>query len=128
MNLSGKAIRHHLVKNKIGKENLLVVLDDLNIDFGMLRIREKGSDGGHNGLKSIDGLLEGNDYPRLRVGIGSKFHKGQQANFVLGKWKKEELEDLGFITDKAAEAIKSFVTIGVKMTANTIGGNLLKKE
>ncbi len=127
MNLSGKAVNHHMSKHKIPKENILVILDDLNIDFGMLRLRDKGSDGGHNGLKHIDSTLGGNDYPRLRVGIGSKFHKGQQVNFVLGKWKPIEKEDVAFIIDKAAEAAKSFTAIGVKHTTNLYNGDLLKK-
>jgi peptidyl-tRNA hydrolase, PTH1 family len=127
MNLSGKAVNHHMNKHKIPKENVLVILDDLNIDFGMLRLREKGSDGGHNGLKHIDSTLGGNDYPRLRVGIGSKFHKGQQVNFVLGKWKPNEKEDVAFIIDKAGEAAKSFTAIGVKHTTNLYNGDLLKK-
>jgi peptidyl-tRNA hydrolase, PTH1 family len=126
MNLSGKAVSHHLAKHKIPKENLLVVLDDLNLDFGILRLRDKGSDGGHNGLKNIDLLTLGNTYARLRVGIGSKFHKGQQANFVLGKWKKDEAEDLAFIIDKSVEAIKSYASIGIKHSANQYNGNVLK--
>ncbi len=126
MNLSGKAVNHHLAKHKIPKENLLVVLDDLHLDFGTLRLREKGSDGGHNGLKNIDALTGGNNYARLRIGIGSKFHKGQQANFVLGKWKKEEQEDLSFIIDKCVDAIKSFAAIGFKHTSNQYNGNVLK--
>jgi peptidyl-tRNA hydrolase, PTH1 family len=128
MNLSGKAVNHHMNKHKIPKENILIVLDDLNIDFGMLRLRDKGSDGGHNGLKNIDAVLAGNNYPRLRVGIGSKFHKGQQVNFVLGKWKGQEKEQVEIIIEKAAEATKSFTAIGIKHTTNLYNGDLLKMD
>jgi peptidyl-tRNA hydrolase, PTH1 family len=126
MNLSGKAVNHHLSKHKIPKENLLVVLDDLHLDFGILRLREKGSDGGHNGLKNIDAITGGSNYARLRVGIGNKFHKGQQANFVLGKWKKEEANDLNFIIDKSVDAIKAFASIGIKFASNQYNGDVLK--
>jgi len=116
VNLSGKAVRHWMTKFKIEKSNILVVIDDLNIDFGLLRLREKGSDGGHNGLRNIDQMLGGNDYARLRVGIGNSFGKGRQVNFVLGKWSKEESKDLEFIKSAAAEACVSFCTIGAKFT------------
>lgn len=128
MNLSGKAVNYHMTKHKIPVENILVVLDDLNLEFGMLRIREKGSDGGHNGLKNIDQVLNGNVYARMRIGIGNKFHKGQQSNFVLGKWNKEEEKSLDVIVEKAAEACKNFTSIGVKHTSNLFNGNLLNKE
>jgi PTH1 family peptidyl-tRNA hydrolase len=128
MNLSGKAVNYHLNKHKVLPENMIVILDDLNLDFGVMRLREKGSDGGHNGLKSIDQVLNGNQYSRMRIGIGNKFHKGQQANFVLGKWNKEEEKSLEVIIEKAAEACKSFVAIGIKLTSNTFNGNLLDKE
>ncbi len=116
VNLSGKAVKHWMTKYKIEKSNILVVLDDLNIDFGLLRLREKGSDGGHNGLKNIDQTLGGNDYARLRVGIGSSFGKGRQVNFVVGKWSKEESKDLDFIKSAAADACVSFCSIGAKFT------------
>jgi peptidyl-tRNA hydrolase, PTH1 family len=128
MNLSGKAVNYHLNKHKLTKENLLVVLDDLHLDFGILRMRDKGSDGGHNGLKNIDLVTGGSNYPRLRVGIGSKFHKGQQSNFVLGKWKKDEEADLDFIIDKAIGGIKAFAAIGYKMASNQCNGDVLKKD
>jgi peptidyl-tRNA hydrolase, PTH1 family len=116
VNLSGKAVRHWMTKHKIEKPNILIVLDDLNIDFGTLRLREKGSDGGHNGLKSIDQMLGGNDYARLRVGIGNGFSKGRQVNFVLGKWSKEEEKDIDSIKDHAADACVSYCSIGTKFT------------
>lgn len=119
MNLSGKAVRYWLQKEKIQKENLLVVLDDLNLPFGKQRLRGKGSDGGHNGLKDIDQLNGGNKYARLRIGIGDTFSKGKQVNFVLGAWNKEEEEQLPDLLKTAAETVKAFGTIGLSRTMNT---------
>ena len=113
MNLSGKAVRYWMNETKVKEENLLVVLDDLAIPFGTIRMRPKGSNGGHNGLKDIDAVLTNNNYPRLRFGIGNTFHKGQQINYVLGKWSAEENKDL---TDKiilATQAIESFIFDGI---------------
>jgi PTH1 family peptidyl-tRNA hydrolase len=119
MNLSGKAVRYWLQKKSVPLENLLVVLDDLALDFGKLRLRPKGSDGGHNGLKNIDQLLGGNNYARLRFGIGNSFHKGHQVNYVLGEWSIEESNDLQPYMDKATECVLSFGTIGLAHTMNT---------
>ena len=116
VNLSGKSVRYWLQKKKVKKENLLIVVDDKNLPFGTQRLRTKGSDGGHNGLKNIDQLLGGNNYARLRIGIGSEFHKGQQVNFVLGKWTSEEAEKLEDIIKQAKQTIKSFATIGAGRT------------
>ena len=110
MNLSGKAVRYWLQKEGIPAENLLVVLDDLNLEFGKIRIRPKGSDGGHNGLKNIDEMLGNNNYARLRIGIGSNFSKGRQVDFVLGKWTGEEADKLGEITSKSCEMVLEFCT------------------
>ena len=118
MNLSGKAVRYWLQKHKIEKSNLLVIIDDLNLDFGRLRLRGKGSDGGHNGLKDIDRMCGGNNYARLRFGIGSDFHKGQQVNFVLGEWSSEEEDKLPELIKKAADTAKSFGAIGLQHTMN----------
>jgi PTH1 family peptidyl-tRNA hydrolase len=118
MNLSGKAISYWLKELKIPKENLLVIVDELALPFGTLRIRAKGSAAGHNGLKNIELLLGGQDYPRLRFGIGNNFSKGQQIDFVLSNFDKKELEELPFIMDKAIEAIFSFCTIGIERTMN----------
>lgn len=118
MNRSGKAVRYWLQKEKIDKENLLVVVDDLNLPFGKQRLRGKGSPGGHNGLKDIDQVLGGGDYARLRIGIGDDFHKGQQVDYVLGKWSREEEEKLAEILDFAAETVKAFGTIGLQFTMN----------
>ncbi len=116
MNRSGKAVNYWMQKHKIEKENVLVVLDDLNLDFGTLRLKTKGSDGGHNGLKDIDLSLGSNDYARLRIGIGSEFRKGQQVDFVLGKWDKAELKDLPFILESSADAVLSYASVGPKFT------------
>lgn len=122
MNLSGKAVRYWLQKHNIPKENLLVVLDDLNLTFGKIRLRGNGSDGGHNGLKSIDQLNGGNNYARLRIGIGDEFHKGQQVNYVLGEWSNEEQEKLPEILKRATEGVKAFGTIGLSLAMNQVNG------
>ncbi len=118
MNRSGKAVRYWLQKAKVPPENLLVVLDDLNLPFGKQRLRSKGNDGGHNGLKDIDAILENNNYARLRLGIGSEFQKGRQVDYVLGEWSKEEAEQLPEILKYAGDTIKSFGTIGLERTMN----------
>jgi peptidyl-tRNA hydrolase, PTH1 family len=116
MNLSGKAVRYWLQKEKIPQENLLVILDDLNLDFGKQRLRSKGSDSGHNGLKSIDEMLGNQNYARLRFGIGSNFPKGRQADYVLGKWNKEEGAKLPEFLPTSIDIVLSFATIGIEMT------------
>jgi len=116
MNRSGKSVRYWLDKKKIEQENLLVVLDDLNLDFGKQRLRPKGSDGGHNGLKDLDVSLGNNNYVRLRIGIGNNYDKGKQADFVLGRWNAQEKETLVEIVSYAAETVKSFGTIGLSLT------------
>jgi PTH1 family peptidyl-tRNA hydrolase len=118
MNLSGKAISYWLKELKIPKENLLVIVDELAIPFGSLRLRAKGSAAGHNGLKNIEEVLGGQDYPRLRFGIGNNFPKGQQINFVLSNFDKKEFDELPFIMDKAIEIIFAFSTIGIERTMN----------
>ncbi len=118
MNLSGKAVRFWLQKKKIPQKNLLVIVDDLNLPFGKQRIRGKGSDGGHNGLKSVDQMLGNNKYARLRIGIDNDFHQGQQVDYVLGKWSEEQEKQLPDIIEYAAEVCKSFGTIGLNFTMN----------
>ena len=117
MNKSGKAVRYWMQKKKIQPENLLVVMDDLNLAFGKVKLKAKGSAGGHNGLKDINQLI-GSDYPRLRIGIGDDFRKDQQVDFVLGKWDKEEREELPAILTKAKEVVKAFGSIGLAETMN----------
>ncbi len=118
MNLSGKAINYWLQKEKILPSQLLVIVDDLALPFGTLRLKEKGGDAGHNGLKSIQSTLGSANYPRLRFGIGNEFSKGQQIDFVLGKWSDEELKLLAEKFEPCAEIIKGFATIGIALTMN----------
>lgn len=118
MNLSGKAINYWLQKEKIPFEHLLVLTDDLALPFGTLRLRAKGGDAGHNGLKSIQQVTGRSDYARLRFGIGDDFHPGQQVNYVLDEWSEEELTALPEKIDTCIEIIKGFGTIGVTRTMN----------
>ena len=118
MNLSGKAIRYWLQKEKIPVENSLTICDDLNLEFGKLRLRAKGSDGGHNGLKSIIEVLGNDVFPRLRVGIGSDFGRGRQVDFVLGKWTEDEKAGVALLVEKIAETVKAFATIGLERAMN----------
>ena len=118
MNLSGKAVNYWLQKENIPIENLLVLTDDLSLPFGTLRLRAKGSDAGHNGLKNINQTLGRQDYARLRFGIGDNFRQGQQVDYVLSRWSKEEAKELPFLTDKCIDIIHSFGTVGITMTMN----------
>jgi len=119
MNLSGKAVKYWLEKQAIPQENLLVITDDLNLPFGSLRLKMKGSDGGHNGLKDIQDKLNTSQYNRLRFGSSDEFSKGRQVDYVLGEWTTEESEKLKERLDHCAEFIKSFVMAGVKNAMNT---------
>lgn len=116
MNLSGKAIAYWMNELKIPKENLLVIVDDLALPFGTLRMRPKGSAAGHNGLKSIEALCGGQDYPRLRFGIGNDFGKGQQVDFVLSNFSNAEFKELPLVMDRANEMVLSFCTAGIANT------------
>ena len=120
MNLSGKAIKYWMDKEKITIENLLVILDDVALDLDRLRLRPGGSDGGHNGLKSIQETLGTKEYPRLRFGIGNDYPKGYQSNFVLGKWKKEEEPLVKLKIGKSVEAIESFASQGIAAAMNKV--------
>ncbi|WP_339659570.1 aminoacyl-tRNA hydrolase [uncultured Polaribacter sp.] len=122
MNLSGKAVKFWMQKEKITVDNLLVVTDDLNIDFGTLRIKAKGSDGGHNGLKDIQEKLGTNVYPRFRFGISGNFSKGRQVDYVLGEWNKEETSQLIERLPTSAKIITSFGTDGLANTMNNFNG------
>ncbi len=114
MNLSGKAVNYWLQKEKVALENLLVVVDDLALPFGTLRLRGQGSDGGHNGLKNINALLGSNAYARLRYGIGNDFLRGQQVDYVLGTWTEDEGKEL----KRGGEIITCFVLQGIARTMN----------
>lgn len=128
MNLSGKAVRYWLQKEQIPLENLMVILDDLNLDLGQLRLRGKGSDGGHNGLKNIDLLLATQNYARLRIGIGNNFSTGRQVNYVLGKWSSREDEWLPEIFGKARTAVLDFATQGLARAMNNVNTKEPKPE
>ena len=123
MNLSGKAVRYWLTKEKIPTENLLVICDDLSLPVGTLRLKPKGGAGGHNGLQNIQDLLGSSVYPRLRFGIGNKFSKGKQSDFVLGEWKELERKIIDKRIEKAANAILSFGTAGLNNTMNGYNGS-----
>ena len=125
MNLSGQAVRYWMQKEKIQPANLLVILDDLNLAFGQVRLKTKGSPGGHNGLKDIEATLKTNQYARLRLGIGEQYRKGQQIDFVLGKWTPTEEKDLSKIIEHAAKGVLQFGSIGPARTMNSINMDVL---
>lgn len=116
VNLSGKAINYWLQKEKVSLENLLIVVDDIDLPFGTLRLRAKGGDAGHNGLKNINEAIGTNNYARLRFGIGDDFSRGTKVNYVLGEWTKKEQKIISSRSNQAIEMIKSFGTIGVEKT------------
>jgi peptidyl-tRNA hydrolase, PTH1 family len=120
MNLSGKAVKYWLDKEKISLENMLVVVDDIAISPDKLRIRPGGSSAGHNGLKSIQEVLGTTEYPKLRFGIGNDYPKGHQSDFVLGKWKKEEEPLVKFKIEKAVAAIETFALQGINAAMNQV--------
>ena len=122
MNLSGKAVKYWLEKESIPHENLLVITDDLNLPFGTLRLKIKGSAGGHNGLKDVQDKLNTSQYNRLRFGISDEFTKGKQVDYVLGNWTDEESETLKERLEHCSEFIKSFVMAGVQNAMNTFNG------
>ncbi len=122
MNLSGKAVKYWMEKENIEKENVLIITDDLNLSFGTIRIKVKGSDGGHNGLKNIQLVLNSTDYPRFRFGISDEFKKGKQIDYVLGEWTDEENSKLTERLELASEIISSFALAGLENTMNTFNG------
>jgi PTH1 family peptidyl-tRNA hydrolase len=122
MNLSGKAVHYWMEKEKIPLENIMVITDDLNLSFGTIRIRKKGSDGGHNGLKSIHATLNTTDYIRFRFGISDEFKKGKQIDYVLGEWDEDEKAKLPERLEIASEIIKSFGTAGLENTMTAYNG------
>lgn len=119
MNLSGKAVRYWMDKETIPIENVLVISDDLDLDFGLLRMKPKGSGGTHNGLNNIIEILNNSNFPRLRFGIGHQFSQGQQVDYVLGKWSDEEEKALPPKIDTAVQMCTSFVLAGIQTTMNS---------
>lgn len=120
MNLSGRAFKYWMDKEKILLENTLTIADDLAIPLDKLRLRPGGSDGGHNGLKDIQNILGTDKYPKLRFGIGNKYPKGMQSDFVLGKWQKEEIPVVKTKIEKSVEIIESFAAIGIEQAMNEV--------
>ena len=123
MNRSGKALKYWMEKEKIPLENLLVVTDDINLDFGAIRLKTKGSDGGHNGLKDIQLFLNSTSYYRFRFGVGADFGKGRQIDYVLGKWNEDEKKSLPERLEKSTQLIRSFILSGIKITMNQFNGS-----
>lgn len=118
VNLSGKAVRYWLNKENIDLENILVISDDLNLEFGRIRLKPNGSDGGHNGLKDITNSLNTSNYSRLRFGIGGDFPKGKQSEYVLSKWNKEEISKFIELEPLFTEIVNSYVSQGIDKTMN----------
>lgn len=118
MNLSGKALKFWMDKENIPLENILVITDDINLDFGTIRIKTKGTNGGHNGLKDIQNTLNTSEYNRFRFGVGADFGKGKQVDYVLGKWNDKEKIALKERLERASAVIDSFVLSGIKITMN----------
>jgi len=122
MNLSGKAVKYWMDKENIPLENLLVITDDINLPFGTLRLKGKGSDGGHNGLKDIQNMLQTTTYNRFRFGVGSNFGKGQQVGYVLGKWDDDQNKAMPERLEKSTDLVRSFIFAGAKNTMNQYNG------
>ncbi len=125
MNLSGKSVSYWMQREKIALEHLLVIVDDLALPFGTLRLRAKGSDGGHNGLKHINLILGTSGYARLRFGIGNGFPRGEQIDYVLGKWTVAEEEKMPLLLNRCREIIAGFVSMGIGKTMSTFNGKPL---
>ena len=128
MNRSGQAVRYWAKQKKMNPQNILVITDDVHLDFGYLRLREQGSDGGHNGLRDIQEKLGSTKYPRLRIGVGSNFSKGRQADYVLSTWKPDEQNKLPLIVDQAAKAVIHFAAQGLEQTMNLYNGHAKVNE
>jgi PTH1 family peptidyl-tRNA hydrolase len=122
MNLSGKAVQYYMQLHKVTADNIIVITDDLALDVGIIRLRTKGSHGGHNGLRNIEETLNSQQYPRLRFGIGNHFDKHRQIDFVLGQWKTDEAALINEKINKAAEAVKSFMLEGVSQAMTKYNG------
>lgn len=119
MNLSGKAVNYYMQQEKIPLENVLIITDDIALPYGKLRMKGKGSDGGHNGLKDIIAVLNTTKFARLRFGVGNEFSKGRQVDYVLGEWGDEELAQMPNRLEVCDQFIKGFATIGLQRTMNS---------
>ncbi|WP_369048877.1 aminoacyl-tRNA hydrolase [Tenacibaculum sp. UWU-22] len=122
MNLSGKAVLYWMKKENIKIENVFIITDDINIDFGTIRIKAKGSSGGHNGLKDIQDKLATTAYPRFRFGVGADYGRGKQVDYVLGEWNADEESSFIERIPVAVEAVTSFITAGLDNTMNVFNG------
>lgn len=122
MNLSGKAVKYWMTKEKVSIENVLIITDDVNIDFGAIRFKAKGSAGGHNGMKDIEAKLSTQKYARFRFGVGGNYPKGRQVDFVLGQWNKDEESQLIERIPTSVKAVLSFGTDGIANTMNNFNG------
>ena len=120
MNLSGKAVSYWMNQEKISVDNLIIITDDFSLSFGHLRLRSKGSSGGHNGLKDVSSCIGGDVYPRLRFGIGNDFVRGLQTDYVLGKWSEDQLVEIDKKIKDAKKTVFSFCTIGIDRTMNSL--------
>lgn len=120
MNLSGNAVRYWMQKEKIDAKQVMVVVDELALPYGTLRMKGSGSDGGHNGLKHIQEVLQHQNYPRLRFGIGNQFSKGKQVDYVLGEWNEEEQKGLEPLIEKSVGAIETFCLAGIEIAMNAL--------
>lgn len=122
MNLSGKALKYWMDKENIPLDNVLVITDDINLNFGTLRLKAKGSDGGHNGLKDVQNVLQTTHYNRFRFGVGSDFGKGRQIEYVLGEWNEDEIKALPERLDRSVALLRGYVFAGPKNTMNEFNG------
>ena len=122
MNLSGKAVNYWMQNTKIDTANMLVVTDDISLPFGILRLRKKGSDGGHNGLKDIQAVLENSNYPRLRFGVGNDFTRGKQVEYVLDNFLDEDYSTMDNRMEMAVKMIQAFATMGIERTMSDFNG------
>jgi PTH1 family peptidyl-tRNA hydrolase len=122
MNLSGKSVHYWMQQSKVNIDDILVITDDISLPFGVLRLRKKGSDGGHNGLKDIQNQLETSNYPRLRFGVGNDFPRGKQAEYVLDNFLDEDYENMAARTDLAVKMIQAFTTMGIGRTMSDFNG------
>ena len=126
MNLSGKSVLFWIKKKKIPLNNVLIITDDIHLEFGVIRIRKSGSSGGHNGIKDIIDKLNTEKFPRMRFGIGANYKKGEKVDFVLDKWNKKESNIISRAIEKSAEAILYFLENGVEKSMNHFNGNALR--
>ncbi len=128
MNLSGRAVAYWMEKEGVSLDNVLVVVDDIAFDFGVIRMRAKGSDGGHNGLKDIAAVCGSEAYARLRLGVGGEFSRGTQVDYVLGEWNEQEVGGLDDLLSRAQRAVEDFALMGVARAMNIVNTKVKKDQ